>query len=174
MSSVAWQSLEPFGTIVKKTTTTIFKCEWGMSGVSIIQKLNANPSHEYLKTQIFNLARVIEYRDWGRTKTLMSLRQGVDCGSYTSASHLSPLLGRRLAGGHLERSPCIDRSSEACFSPAPLATATIKAAAPDMGLSSPSSRGHWLHSVQPCFSCYLLLIVDVIIIFVFPHCFFLF
>ncbi len=33
---------------------------------------------------------VIEYRGWGHTKRLMSLRQGVDCGSYTTASHLSP------------------------------------------------------------------------------------
>ncbi len=40
---------------------------------------------------------VIEYRGWGRTKTLMSLRQGVDCGSYTTASHLSPSL-RTQAG----------------------------------------------------------------------------
>lgn len=85
-----------------------------------------------------------------------------------------PPLECRLAGGRFERSPRIDRFDEACFSPAPLATATIEAAAPDTGLSPPSSRGHWLHSVQPCFSCYLLLIVDVILFCLpslFPHSF---
>lgn len=116
---------------------------------------------------------VIEFRVWRHTKTLMSLRQGVYREWYTTASHPSPSPRSQADQRTFRKVTAYRQFRESCF-PQRLWRQLPKSQRLLIRAYLPtSSRGHWLHSVQPRFGCYLLLIMDVVLLCLPSLCFFL-
>jgi len=100
---------------------------------------------------------VIEFMVWRHTKTLMSLRQGVDRAWYTTASQPFPSPRSQADQRTFRKVTAYGQFRQSMFFPEPLWRQLPKSQQLLIWAYLPtSSRGHWLHSVQPRFSCYLL------------------
>lgn len=111
---------------------------------------------------------VIEYRGWRHSKTLMSLRQGVDCVSYTTASHLSPSPRSQADRRTFWKVTAYRQFRRSMFFHSAFATATTESAAPDTGLSPPAPEGTGYTRSSPA-SAVIYSLSWMWFCFVFPH-----